>query len=200
MEIDKLLMEHMKSMEFPIVSSETELSEGYSMIQNYLRNSKEESLTDLAVDYAKVFLGAGATENSAAYPYESVYTSSKRIMMQEARDEVLDVYKSKRLVKDNNIKALPEDHVSLELEFMAFLCEEALSALDLKDSSLVLSSLTEQRDFLDRHMLNWIHGFCYDIAKYADTEFYKGVGKVTNAFLHLDRSNLDYVMSYYGLS
>ena len=45
----------------------------------------------------RAFIGHGIDAYSAAYPFESVYTSPKRLMMQEARDEVLAVYRSEGL-------------------------------------------------------------------------------------------------------
>jgi len=52
-------------------------------------------LNDLAVDYARIFLGVGIAEGSAAYPYESVYTSKKRIIMQDTLDQVKAMYVAK---------------------------------------------------------------------------------------------------------
>ena len=47
---------------------------------------------DLAVDYARVFLGAGEANGKAAYPYESVYTSPEGLVRQEARARVRAIY------------------------------------------------------------------------------------------------------------
>ena len=49
----------------------------------------DDSVTELAIDFVRTFIGHGVNAYSAAYPYESVYTSERRLMMQEARAEVL---------------------------------------------------------------------------------------------------------------
>ena len=64
------------------------------MICGYLSQADGTVLTELAVDYVRAFIGSGNDGFSAAYPYESVYTSPKRLMMQDARDEVLVLYRA----------------------------------------------------------------------------------------------------------
>ncbi len=77
----------------------------------YLSNVWDGTLQELAVDYVRCFIGGGMDAFSAAYPYESVYTSPKRLMMQEARDEVLAIYRSQGFDKAEGWKE-SEDHVA----------------------------------------------------------------------------------------
>lgn len=185
-EVDQSLLESLKFMDFPDTCFNAELSDGFRMLEEYLENCGNDPLDDLAVDYAKVFLGAGIAEGTAAFPYESVYTSKKRIMMQDARDEVVAIYATKGLETDDKMMDLPEDHIAVELEFMAFLCRETQFAQDVQNDSVVLSRLKEQRDFLHSHLLNWVPAFCLDVEKNANTGFYKGIGKITMGYLNLD--------------
>jgi len=189
-EIDQTLLDHMEGMCFPTECGDDELAEGYRMLEEYLRNLGSDPLTDLAVDYARVFLGAGIVGDDAAYPYESVYTSSKRLIMQDARDQVVAAYRAKGLNKAETLE-LPEDHIALELEFMAHLCHETQQAFVTQDWPAVSVCLKEQMEFLEQHLLNWVPAFCADIEKFAGTEFYKAVAKVTNGYLRLERSILE---------
>lgn len=189
-EADQKLLEKLQGMCFPADCGEDELSEGYRMLVEYLQCLGSDPLTDLAVDYARVFLGAGIAGDAAAYPYESVYTSPKRLIMQDARDQVLTAYRAKGLNKAVTID-FPEDHISLELEFMAYLCHETHHALATKDWMAISVCLKEQMDFLVQHLLNWVSAFCADVEKYAGTEFYRAVAKATNGFLRLERTILE---------
>jgi anaerobic sulfite reductase subunit A len=193
-EVDQCLLEQMQMMRFPAESGNAELNEGYRLIGKYLRNPGSDPLTDLAVDYARVFLGAGTYEGTVANPYESVYTSPERLIMQDARDKVVEAYFAKGLEKAETF-AVPEDHISLELELMIFMCQETRRALDAHDWQSVSKSLLEQMAFLVRHLLNWIPDFCRDIEKCSQTDFYKAVAKITNGYLRLDRSLLDALIS-----
>ncbi len=186
-EIDEPLLTQMKAMSFPVECCQTKLSEGYRILREYLDNCSSDPITDLASDYAKIFLAAGIADGSAAFPYESVYTSRKKIIMQDAYDQVKAIYAAKGLKKNyDEGSEFYEDHISLELEFMAFLCHETQYILGTQDESKFLSCVKEQMDFLSKHLLNWVPRFCSDIEKYADTKFYKGIGKITDSYLDLD--------------
>ncbi len=189
-EVDRELFEQMKGMGFPKECSEPELDQGYRLLERYLRQPGNDPLTDLAVDYAKVFLGAGTNNGAAAYPYESVYTSAERLIMQDARDQVLAEYRAKGLNTAQDLD-LPEDHIAFELEFMAFLCQESNIAFTAQEPSGVLACLREEKRFLEHHLSNWVDRFCADIEKHADTDFYKGLAKITRGYLHLEQGILD---------
>jgi anaerobic sulfite reductase subunit A len=184
-EADQALLDQMNGMCFPGECGEAELDEGYRMLEDYLRQYRLDPLTDLAVDYAKVFLGAGIAEGDVAYPFESVYTSTERLIMQEARDRVVAVYRAKGLDKAAALD-FPEDHIALELEFMSHLCGETQNAIAVQDWPAVAASLHEQKEFLAQHLLNWVPAFCADVQKCAETDFYKAVAKVTNGYLLME--------------
>lgn len=188
-EADQTLLDQMQNMSFPSECGEDDLSAGYRMIEQYFRHPGSDPLTDLSVDYARVFLGAGIAGDDAAYPYESVYTSPKRLIMQDARDQAVAAYRAKGLALAETLD-IPEDHIALELEFMAHLCREAQQALAVQDWLSVSTCLQEQMDFLEQHLLNWIPAFCADVGKFAGTEFYKAVAKVTHGYLCLERNIL----------
>lgn len=189
-EVDQSLWRQMAGMSFPTEGGDAELVEGYRLLGAYLRGSHPDPLTDLAVDYARVFLGVGINEGVAAYPYESVYTSPERLIMQDARDQVLAVYRAKGLEKVSALD-VPEDHVALECEFMARLCRESREALAQGNCPVAYRLFEEQGDFLESHLLNWLPAFCADIQKCAATDFYRAVGKITNGYLRMERAIID---------
>jgi len=191
LEVDQPLFDKLLVAGLPEECGDAELTEGYHLIAGYLRQAPVDPVTDLAVDYARVFLGAGTLETSAAaYPYESVYTSSDRLVMQQARDEVLAIYRRNGLDKSDSVD-VPEDHLGLECTFLAHITHRALNALDHEDWPALSASLKEQRTFLLEHLQNWVPAFCADIGKYARTDFYRGVAKITAGFLRLEGAVLD---------
>ena len=88
-EVDQELYDTLMSMRFPANTGNALVDEGYRMICGYLSQADGTVLTEL-----RAFIGSGNDGFSAAYPYESVYTSPKRLMMQDARDEVLVLYRA----------------------------------------------------------------------------------------------------------
>ncbi len=173
-EVDRALLERLKALSLP--AAEGQLGEGWALLGAWLKGCGDSALEDLAVDYAAAFLAAGSADGAAAIPCESVYTSKKKIYMQDAWEAVRAVYLQAGLGKAEGFSDLPEDHLALELEYMALLTEQG-------DSAGALA-------FLDQHLLNWVPAFAGDIEKYADQDFYKAVGLITAGFLQGEREFL----------
>ena len=187
-EIDQPFYESLKHIAFPADREEnalTEFKDALLRLNEYFEYDAGESLEDLAADYAKTFLGAGNAQGSAAFPYESVYTSPRHVMMQDAWNQACEIYETKGVERNEESSGLMEDHIAVELDFMAFLCDETSRFTE------TLAGLEEQREFLNRHLLNWVPEFCLDIKYHADTEFYRMVGQLTTGFLQLDSFILD---------
>lgn len=197
-EIDQTLLSRMAGMHFPVECGDDELAAGYRQLEACLRRPGPDPVTDLAVDYAKVFLRAGiAKDGSAAFPYESVYTSPEHLIMQDARDQVVAAYRARGCDKAEDLH-VPEDHIALELEFMAHLCGEARRAYTEQDRPAASACLEDQRDFLVNHLLNWAPAFCADVQRCADTDFYKAVAKITSGYLRLERAIVDDLVAEAG--
>ena len=185
-EVDQELHDTLVSMRFPTNTGNALVDEGYRMICGYLSQADGTVLTELAVDYVRAFIGSGNDGFSAAYPYESVYTSPKRLMMQDARDEVLVLYRAFGLDKQESWKE-GEDHIALELEFEQILCERAIAAYEAGDEDECLKLLLSQRNFLEDHLLAWYPMMAADLQKFPQTDFYKGLGRQADRRLPAQR-------------
>jgi len=174
-EVDAALLEQLKNLSFPETEQEL-LAEGYAMMKNWLDNCGENAVEELAVDYATVFLAAGSNDGAAAVPCESVYTSPDKLVMQDAWEEVSSLYTMYNLKKNDTHSDLMEDHLAVELEFMAALVRSG--------------SIEEQKSFLERHLLNWLGNFTADIDKYARQDFYKALGRITLGYIQAERELL----------
>ncbi len=179
----------LKDTNFPSNSKNAKLNEGYKLIKEYLEDYEIEMHDYLDADFAKIFLGAGINKGDYAFPYESVYTSQRKILMQEATDEVKYIYYKKGIQKSTS-NEISEDHISLELEFMSYLCNEAANFAENEETEKFKNSLVEQKSFLDEHILNWVNDFCNDIEKFAETKFYLGISKITRGYLESEEKLL----------
>ncbi len=186
-EVDEDLYDTLKIMEFPTHTGCDLADEGYRQMWEYLSTAKGDVITSLAVDYVRAFIGSGNTGYSAAYPFESVYTSPKRLLMQDARDDVLDLYHAAGLEKRDDWKD-SEDHIALELEYMQILGERAANAYDHRNDAECQRNLLCQKHFLEDHLYAWYPMMASDMEKFPKTLFYQGLGKLTHGFL---RSDLD---------
>lgn len=163
---------------------------GYATVKEYLRHRDSGTRQELAVDYARVFLGAGMYEQLTAPPYESVYTSAEHLLMQEARDEVLAYYLGEELGLPAE-NTTPEDHLSFEFQFMAKLIERAQAALEVGDDARYVQLCAKQRAFFDEHLAGWVPRLCADVRAYAQTAFYRGIADITEGFLTLENQVIE---------
>ena len=149
---------------------------------------------DLAADYNQLFLGMSA---HPVAPYESVYTSDEGLMMQEARDEVLAVYRSEGLDKLPSWKE-SEDHIALELEFMAVLGDRIVTAAEAADEAEVERLLSTQRNFLEDHLASWAPLMTADLRRFTQCGLYQGLASLTDGFLQVEEEFFDEIFETEG--
>lgn len=190
-EVDSDLLTQMTKTDLPAESGVPELDLGHRELKIFLKHQTEHALTDLAVDYARIFLGI--RRGHSAFPYESVYTSPDKLTMQEARDEVVKIYREEDIDRADGVTE-PEDHIAFELEYMALLCQKAIEAIDGDDWSLVQDYLKKQSEFLERHLTNWVPDFCRDLLAAAELDFYKSTAHLTRGFLELEQETIPALM------
>ena len=185
-EVDPEFLDQMLRLDQSTAVDDHQMREGFEQLENYLSGRSIGTLTELAVEYVGIFIGAGTTPALVAFPYESVYTSPDRLVMQQARDEVRKVYYEAGLQRAEGYVE-PEDHMAFELEFMAFLCQKTRSALECSDLKGARWFLIGQNDFITLHLGKWAPAFCADVDRAAGKDFYKAIAKITRGFLEMDR-------------
>lgn len=187
-EIDRDTLRQLQSMKFPTNTGNELADKGYKQLYSYLKGAWDDSITELAVDYVRCFIGHGVNGYSAAYPYESVYTSERRLMMQEARAEVLQIMRENNLKRDKWNEG--EDHIALELEFMQRIALRTQEALATDDEEGAIRHLQTQADFIADHLLNWLPMLHADMLQFAKTDFYLGLANLTLGFVQEDQELL----------
>jgi len=188
-EVDQECLDMLCGMRFPVASGNEDMDEGYYRLATYLNRSKDDMLLDLARDYVHCFIGMGNSGYCAAYPYESVYTNEKRLIMQEACDEVRVIYRSAGLEKSKEWRE-GEDHVAIELEYMQVLSTRAAEELRAGNVDGALAHMLNQYNFLEDHLLAWVPAFLIDLMKFAKSDFYQGVAYLTKGFLKVEEDFL----------
>lgn len=187
MEVDAEMLQDLKMIAFPEGDYEEELAEGYKLMKRAIDAYSEKDLEQLAADYAATFLAAGIAQGNGAFPYESVYTSRRKLVGQEARSRAADMYCQFGLKLGKPVFKIPEDHISVEFDFMAYLCGQWASA---GDSDKRKDILEFQKRFFEEHLYNWVLLLGADAERYATTDFYKGLAKITRGFMRLEKDFL----------
>lgn len=180
-ELSAAQIEAIRTGSFP-AGGNSDQAQGFRRMQDALKDSAC-TVHELAADYAKIFLAAGAYQGNGAFPYESVYTSARHLIMQEAWEAVRSIYAESGLFLEIGSSGLMEDHISVELEYMALLCERAGEKTNPE-------AVRQQSSFLESHIFNWVPDFLADVEKYARGDFYRGLAQAAKGFLSLDKEFL----------
>lgn len=169
----------------------TKMSRGLYLLNNYLdsasKKSSKELCLELAVEYAGLFLGVWG---KPPHPSESIYGKVRGQLMQRERDEVLALYNSAGLVLSKNFRE-PEDHVAIELQFMAFLAGETANAADAKNTKKIGELIETQELFLKMHLGKWLGFLTHDVMEAGHVDFYKGICLLTQGFVEEDLKSIE---------
>lgn len=132
------------------------------------------------IAYNRAVAGLGARRTS--HPWESAYTSSKKLLMQRETLAVREAYRAFGYLPEM-YRQVPDDHLSLECAFLAALAQKSVAALEAADVPIAaleaadaptaaleadgapsLAGLVEgQRAFLADHLLKWIDAYAADL-------------------------------------
>lgn len=139
---------------------------------------------ELLVDYTRLFLGP---IEAPARPYGSVWLQARQGLMQDSTVAVLDLYADGGFEMDESFRDLP-DHVAAELEFMYLLLFRQAEALRNGDEQARQRFAGLQRQLLDEHLGRWVVPFAAATAGSAQTDFYRGLAGLTDAFVGMERA------------
>jgi len=138
-------------------------------------------LTEMFADHQRLFFGP---ENLLACPYESVYLNPEHLTFGAETLEVRRWYGRYGLAAAA-VGREPDDHIGLELAFVAHLCLQALDVVDAgeaagtHDDAALQVAVRALAEFLGDHLLAWSEEFCDHVVAGAGTDFYRGVGLLT---------------------
>lgn len=135
--------------------------------------TSDEELEELLWDYTRLFIGP---YKLPCPPWESVYTSPKRLMMQDSAGQVRELYNEAGL-EINTADVMP-DHIGVELNFLAVLLQRTHSGPGGKEEQV---KRTEK--ILNEHLLKWAPNFTHDMENAAETPFFRALARATRQVL-----------------
>lgn len=190
-ELNDEAIEQLAAAEWPRETGNEHLDLGYAYIRRYFKFSNNDRRSQLACEYARVFLAAGiyGAKNWAAVPYESVFTTEEHAMMGESRADVLVVFSRDGFKVDPGLHE-PEDHLSFELEYLSHMSAAAAELLAQGRIGELRINVKRQATFINKHLLNWLPALLEKSKEYAKTSFYLGMLNVMIGSLELSREML----------
>ncbi|OEH86887.1 hypothetical protein BHU72_01085 [Desulfuribacillus stibiiarsenatis] len=141
----------------------------------------EDSYLQTNYEYSKLFVGP---EKVVATPYESVYRSRDRLLMQKETIDVRNFYRKLGLevIKKGS---QPDDHLGLELDCMCYMLYQSLK----QPEEQFYNNL--YRDFIKNHISQWVPKHCELVLEYSKTLVCTGMAQLLKGLIALELSSIE---------
>ncbi len=124
-------------------------------------------------------------------PYETFYTRDDQMIETGGANPVTDIYSAYDFMVDyETARVVSSDHIGIELEFMHHLCEAEIKAEKEDDLSAIEELKKVQKEFLNKHLLQWAPMYLINLKYEARTPFYFDVAETALEFILSDNEYL----------
>jgi TorA maturation chaperone TorD len=172
---------------------------GVERLSEFVKNINDEDglIAEYATRFATIFLNVSPNDTAPhIHPFESVYLSADKLVMQDQRDEVVEFYAKYGLGVDQNFKE-PEDHIAAELSFLCSLNGQiANECSENINMDIVADKLEGHQKFMEQHLLRWVHLMGIDLKKADENGFYSLLVDITMGFIRIDYKFLKDLIEY----
>ena len=173
--------------------SEPTVGEG---VRLFLGVAEKSDAADLAVDYARLFLGAAT---GSICPSESSYRDGR--LFGEHTTEVRQFYARCGFATDDSFTE-PDDHIAVECYFMAILAGSSLAVWHDRNYGIspFQDHIRHQLVFLKEHLSQWIETWAADVQNLSVSEFFKAVADLAVVVVKKDLDFLQALTQAEGFS
>lgn len=129
-------------------------------------------------------------------PYETFYTREDQMIETGGANPVTDIYSAYDFMVDYEAaRAVSSDHIGVELEFMHHLANAELAALEDGNEEVVKEIRETQKEFLNKHLLQWAPMYLINMKYEARTPLYFDAADMALEFLLSDNEYLTEVLN-----
>lgn len=140
-----------------------------------LKELESAEADELAYEFNRLFVGPMSPE---APPYESVYSTDDRLVMQDVTLEVRRWYSKENLCTSNPVSFEPDDFIATELEFAAYLLARAHECYQQNYTARATEYLDLYNAFWQEHLGIWLPGFVQAISSSSSARVFKVIGEI----------------------
>ncbi len=124
-------------------------------------------------------------------PYETFYTREDQMVETGGANPVTDIYSAYEFMVDYEAaRSVSSDHIGIELEFMHHLASAEMKALQEEDLEAVKELQNVQKDFLNKHLLQWAPMYLINMKYEARTPLYFDAADMALEFILSDNEYL----------
>ncbi|WP_028543876.1 TorD/DmsD family molecular chaperone [Paenibacillus taiwanensis] len=165
----------------PELSRLSEISEGARLLCERLKSMSLSELyavfSSMRDEYVRLFSRGGELPVT---PCESMYRASEQMLPKSYAQEVRETYADFSLYF-KKMHGEPDDHIAIELEFMAVIIEKMLNTV--MTAERYDRYMNGQREFVREHLQRWAARFGEDLEQHSKHPVYVAVGIMLQDFL-----------------
>lgn len=143
-------------------------------------NSPEELLLELQKEYTRLCY---VSKPRLVPLFESVYKEGK--LFQDSTFQIARLYNEAGLRLEDGFK-LPPDHISVELEFMAYLIYQEIEAIKNANEDNAELAIFLQKETLINHLGSFGLGFAEKMMENTNNDFFKSTATILREFLRFE--------------
>jgi DMSO reductase family type II enzyme chaperone len=149
-----------------------------SAVEDVLARTRD--LPGIVAEHARVL---GHIPRAAATPYETEWTGAAGDLLQYHQiSDIASFYNAFGLELGQGCDERP-DHITVELEFLHYLCVKEAWAAEQGWSDRVDFCRETEKRFLSEHLARWANGLCSRLAVTSRGGFYESAGNLLRAWL-----------------
>jgi TorA maturation chaperone TorD len=158
----------------------------FGRVQNGANQTSGNDLLDLQVEYSRLFLG----------PFKPVLYLAESIFLSRNHEAAADVQRADHIFRREGLALSPQfkdlpDHISVDFEFMSYLCSKEIEADESKDATAFSAYRLRQQSFLENHIINWVPALAERLERVAQIEFYRELANFTRRFVRWDHDRFE---------
>jgi TorA maturation chaperone TorD len=166
----------------------SEFKKGAECIRSYRilasRKSDAQAIEELSVDRTRILRGTG--HSALMPPYEGLYKGKKNTG--QPLLEIKQFYRKAGMILEDSVSEAP-DFICVQLDFMKHMCRREQQ--QWSSDAAVTDTIGQEEAFLKNHLGSWVNDFCRQVKLHAQTEFYRGMAMIMDAFIVADMSYLE---------
>ena len=165
--------------------------EGLGLLASFCRGTNaKQRLIDVKGDHSALFVGPG---HVMAPPWGSVHLDIG-FLHGPSSQKVIAAYRAAGLEPPKPDQE-PPDHIAIELDFIAELDKRIAEAAAKADTGAVSQNLESLRGFLNDYVVPWMDKFLKLIEEHAETDFYRGLAKISRAAIEMQQVFADQLVA-----
>ena len=148
-----------------------------------LKDGEARKVSLVKDEYTRLFIGPGKLD---APPWESVYATKERLLFQKTTLDVRSAYRAQGF-EAQAYPSVADDHIAIELDFMASLGKRAQIAYADGKMALMSQAMKASAAFIDNHLGQWIDVYANALEEVSNASLYPELVNLMKAFVPLDR-------------